>query len=818
MGMKKRFAWTCLLAIILAAAIRGAAWAAEEQEAVSPVAMEISLLYGQRGKLGSYIPVSVRLYGQSAAHFEGTVWFGTLESGGDDKEERYEYGYPVEVRPAETKEYPFYIPLGQKSSELHVILESQAGETVARETLHFDISRDQGRLLIGLLDDEPQRVGYLDSVNMNYGMVTSELIAMEDSTFPEDIRGLDLLDILVVNHYDTSRLSGEQQAAVRQWVHNGGILLLGTGEWAPETLGGFDPALTDGEPEILGLESVSMGAEYARRSPEDSVVEMVCADLSSVKGRTLIESDGLTLLVEVSEGEGAIDIFSYDLGDLGEFAAGNPGYAVRLFSAILGESALQELYFYSAYDKDTDYWNAQSLVSTGSTDRLPDPVLYGLVAAVYIAAAGPGAYLILKKRDMGIYYGVSVALLSAVFSVIIYMIGVRTRFTSEFFTYVSLRDVSDGAEEELTYLNIRTPDSRAYSVQLDPAYEVTPLTRSSRYDEVSVRAFSDGRDGNVSLRYSEEGTTIQARRSRAFASRFFRLEKKEDLSASGWFAADIRYFDGKISGYIMNCFPFALENTALITYGQTLPIGRMEAGEVREFEDVPLLTWPVDMAYLLANRLAGSARAEESESRQYLQTVERANVYSFYVNRYFGEYTPDIRISGFGPAVGADGAVLPEGKTVDGLTLYTCCTEAVQEQDGLIYRSGLMQRPEVASGNGSSYQTMMTLYGPDPVAVEYALGNDLEIERLSFLPVSDEFFDDSRYPYLKQFEGTIWFYNYDTKTYDPVEPAMSGTDGEVLASYLSPENHLIVKYAVQAGDTPGFNYALPLVMVQGRKR
>lgn len=815
--MKKRFAWMGLLVFLLAAAIHGAAWAAEERRAVSPVAMEISLLYGQRGKLGSYIPVSVRLYGQSAAQFEGTVWFGTLESGGDDKEERYEYGYPVGVKSAETKTYSFYIPLGQKSSDLHVVLESQAGETVARETLHFDISRDQGRLLIGLLDDEPQRVSYLDSVNMNYGMVVSELLPMEADTFPEDVRGLDLLDLLVINHYEVSRLSEEQQDAVRQWVRAGGILLLGTGEWAMETLGGFDPSLVDCEPDILGVESVSMGAEYAKKSPEDSIVDMVCTDLSAIEGRTLIESDGFTLLTAVTQGEGMIGIFSYDLGDLGEFAGENPGYAVKLFTALLGESALQELYFYSAYDKDTDYWNAQNLVSMGNTDRLPDPVLYGLVAAVYIAAAGPGVYLLLRKRDMGIYYGVSVGILSAVFSIVIYMIGVRTRFTSEFFTYVSLRDVSDGAEEELTYLNIRTPDSRAYSVQLAPTYKVTPLTRSSRYDEISVRAFSDSRDGNVSLRSSDAGTMIHANRSRAFASRFFKLEKKAPLSESGWLASDIRYFDGRISGYIMNCFPFALENTALITYGQTLPIGRLEAGEVREFENVPLLTWPVDMAYLLADHLTGGADTEENQSRQSLQTTECSNVYSFYINRYFGEYTPDIRISGFGPAGGTDATILPEGKTVDGLTLYTSRAEAVQEKGPLVYRSGLSQKPEAASGNWSSYQTMMTLYGLDPAAVEYDLGNDLEIGRISFLPVSDEFFDGSRYPYLKPFEGTAWFYNYDTKAYDPVELSASGLGGEALASYLSPENHLIVKYAVQAGDAPGFSYTLPLVMVQGRK-
>ena len=78
-----------------------------------PVSMEVSSIFGEIGKMGVHVPVSVRLYGQSASPFVGTVKVSTLETGAGSEEEIYEYLYPVQVNTAETKELEIYIPLGQ---------------------------------------------------------------------------------------------------------------------------------------------------------------------------------------------------------------------------------------------------------------------------------------------------------------------------------------------------------------------------------------------------------------------------------------------------------------------------------------------------------------------------------------------------------------------------------------------------------------------------------------------------------------------------------------------------------------------------------
>lgn len=53
--------------------------------------------------------------------------------------------------------------------------------------------------------------------------------------------GLSLFDVLVVNNYKLRDLSGTQTAAIMNWVQDGGVLILGTGDRVDDTLGRFAP-------------------------------------------------------------------------------------------------------------------------------------------------------------------------------------------------------------------------------------------------------------------------------------------------------------------------------------------------------------------------------------------------------------------------------------------------------------------------------------------------------------------------------------------------------------------------------------------------
>lgn len=783
-------------------------------ETAVPASMEVSSIYGENGKLGGEIPLHIQIYCQTEQPFTGKVRVKTLESSSDERVKIYEYEYPVTVNPGQTGEMDCYVLLGQKNNELRVTLESGDGTVYSEKSLKFNISREQGQLFIGALSDRAGRLDYLDDVGLDYGMVTTSLFPMEAETFPEDGRGLDLLDFLIINDFDTAGLSEKQKQAIEEWVLDGGRLLIGTGRRGQDTMGRYAAKYLEngtGEPKRY---FINLGTEYEVNSPKDAVIDLVCANLSIPGGTEILAGDGMPLLTVISAGTGQTGVFACDLGDLGSFAKKHSGFAMKLISSLLDENEISDLYFYSAYAKDDEYWNASSLVETGSPDRLPNLPLYGVVIVCYLAAAGPGAYLVLKKHDLRQYYGVAVVGLSALAAACVYVIGIRTRFTSEFFTWASIRELDGQEMRETTYLNIRTPDGRPYSVTLSPEFEVTPVTRSGRYDGIPVREFPDG-PADLTMTFQEDGTRIRAGKSQAFESWMFRLNRQTE-ETDGAILSEFTYSDGAVTGYVTNNCGFPLKNTALVLYGQTLFIGDLAAGETRRYENEPLSVWPVDMPYLISDTLVGAS--DEADSTERMRAAEEKSLYYRYLEKYYGRYTGEARISALGPEGDIFDQIFTGNSPSDGLVLYHAPAGIDREQDGLTERCGFAKTPEVSFSNGTYYQTVMTVYGSDAMTVEYSLGNDIEIEKLSFLPVSDEFLDADQYYYLSRFSGEASFYNRVTGNYDPVDLSRRDFGKEELSPYLSDENEIMIRYVNKADGQENVNAVLPLIMVTGRAK
>ena len=143
--------------------------------------------------------------------------------------------------------------------------------------------------------------------------------------------------------------------------------------------------------------------------------------------------------------------------------------------------------------------------------------------------------------------------------------------------------------------------------------------------------------------------------------------------------------------------------------------------------------------------------------------------------------------------------------------MVTSTIELNRGEGGLVYRPALQQRPTVISGNyEASYNSMYVGEAKEPAVVEYSLGNDLEIQRLSFETVSPCFVNNPRYPYLSAFEGKMYFYNHDTGHNDLMENRESFT-AEELKPYLSPTNTLTVKYVDENQNEYGWERHLPMM-------
>jgi len=185
-------------------------------------------------------------------------------------------------------------------------------------------------------------------------------------------------------------------------------------------------------------------------------------------------------------------------------------------------------------------------------------------------------YIFLKNRSLQIFYRQGVAVLAVVFAVIIYLMGMFTRFRSTFYTYAAIQDVTADYVTDTTYVNIRNPYNRPYQVELDPSYSVLPITRRSISASVGEAKFTGKESYQIAIERGEERLTIRGQDIPAFSPRYFKLERKQENTDNIGIAGNVDYFEGSISGEVTNHFPFPLENATLMLYGNMVLLGRLE--------------------------------------------------------------------------------------------------------------------------------------------------------------------------------------------------------------------------------------------------
>ncbi|MBO1914960.1 hypothetical protein J4G37_60310, partial [Microvirga sp. 3-52] len=61
--------------------------------------------------------------------------------------------------------------------------------------------------------------------------------------FPDDARGWDMVDYVVMDEYAFADLQSEKQLALLEWVKNGGIIIIGSSDNLENEVGVFAPYL-----------------------------------------------------------------------------------------------------------------------------------------------------------------------------------------------------------------------------------------------------------------------------------------------------------------------------------------------------------------------------------------------------------------------------------------------------------------------------------------------------------------------------------------------------------------------------------------------
>lgn len=817
MGQKKtvRFFLTWSVLVLAFLFLRPGNAAASAQGESAPVSMEVSYGFDDTAKSDRYLRVTVLLDNIQNQDFKGNLEILAPQS----SLEPYQYVYPVFVPAGQETEKELYIPLGVRADQMFVTVRGEDGEELLKKRVKLNISIDVADSFIGVFSDEPDRLFYLDGAGVRYGGIRTRTVQLSEAVAPENPLGYDQLDLIAVSDYDFGKLSDSQIRAIRRWVRDGGVLLFGGGRRFQESIGPFaaeilEPPYMDPVPELVRFDMEEKG-----KYEGDVSVTADCVDLNLKNGSVLLAGEKFPLMSSVVMGKGQIVVAAFSLADLSSLAMENPAFAGAFYTRVMGQERTDELSQEEYFGFSGEYFSLQGLINTGDVGRIPNVLLYTAVIAVYLLLAGPVIYYVLKRRGAHRYYMAGVVGCALVFTGIIYMLGVQTRFQEPFFTYATVFDTSEYGAEEKTFVNVRSPYNKPYEVAFLPDYEVRPLAKSYYYESTMVPAFTGKEDYRTSLRFLEDRTEIRVRDTVAFTPKLFTLRRRPE-NCERVFAGTATFFDGEISGTITNSSDQRLEDAVLLADGKAVLLGDLEAGQEVVLENCESLNYPLNYSYALAQAVTGGDQYAKADigDEAYLRAQERSRFLSFYLDSAGGGYVSEARIFAFSPEKSETSFLWEDRWMTEGITMVTQPVEMDRQRDGLVYRSALEQTPRTISGNCQPEYNILFAGEPvEPATIEYFLSSDLEIESIRFEPLAEQFSGNPLYPYVTAFSGTVYFYNYDTGHSDAVTLKEEFSAAE-LKPYLSPSNSLTVKYVSEKNEENVWESHLPMIYVMGREK
>lgn len=167
------------------------------------LSLDVSYGYDNTAKGGRYLPVDAALSNSGTEAFSGMLQAKVMESDGTV----YQYEYQVQAEAGEVMSARYYIPLGTGGDQILFTVSDEEGKSLVYKPVNLKVSRDVPEMFIGLLSDDPGELSYLNGAGINYSTLRTRTFELDETDFPEEEIGLDLLDVLVVNDYKLRNLS-----------------------------------------------------------------------------------------------------------------------------------------------------------------------------------------------------------------------------------------------------------------------------------------------------------------------------------------------------------------------------------------------------------------------------------------------------------------------------------------------------------------------------------------------------------------------------------------------------------------------------------
>lgn len=718
------------------------------------------------------------------------------------------YAMNVSLPKDSTKKLVMNVPMEVFNTKLKVNL-VEGKNTISTKSFRIDPGSSMDTYAIGILSDDYDSLKYINKMTVpNYGNFSTKNVRLDEGSFPVEVDVLKAFNVIVINNFDTSRLSSAQYEALKKWVEVGGLLVIGTGSSQSKTLSIFKDDFITGEVgEIRTIQATGLHKLAGSKTIEAMSIGVLDID---IKGSTAVLTEGpAVLLQKLEKGRGAVAVAAFDFGmePLSTWV-GNSAFAEKAISNALPAYYQSELQQKGMMPYDNIYAIDNAL---RNIPELPLPKTSHLIFlyAAYIILAAPLSYFLLKRMDKRELMWLTVPVLSIVFSGVIYVSGVGTRLTEPVTNIISLVDIDNsGAIVPKTYAGIFTPNKDSMKVEAGEDFGIKPLNINRGYyyggpvtDENSPKRI----DSKVIV---SPKTVLEFYDNGIWSMRTLNIESEKVLS--GKLESSLNYAKGAFTGTIKNTSGFDLDECYLITPNQYADIGPIKNGETKQINIKPSSYF--GNRYDLVNAIYRDpyTRLQQQNQKNRLSPEEITRSRSDMQKRQILEYGfMNQAYQGFEAKLIAWSStpvaeeILVNGKSTQRYekSFITSKVElSFRDGDSVEYPLGFLKPIVVNNLNSGNYDEFGRMfYGRGSVEVHYKMDSNIKVESV-------------KTQYTVGNQQRVRQYIWDVQKNDWIEGDYRSFDiyGDLLERYIDGDGMLKLKFEMDDD-----NVQLPLITVKG---
>lgn len=617
--------------------------------------------------------------------------------------------------------------------------------------------------LIGVLSDDYAALNYLNSQSIMLESYTgsTQLLELDEHVFPEQASGLESLSYLIINSFDTSKLSSDQYEAIKRWVEQGGVLIIGTGSDYRQTLSAFQDDFVKGTigssaEGTLQLDMDGGEKDKLKFGKNQGLVDLSLEEGKKLKG-VLKDSD---LIWNRDYGQGHVVVTAFNLGmePINSWKSKTNLGMLLLQSAAVGYSAMRicDLNYGNGTQNS---WSLSNALDGLHDIKYPDMKLMSILFLIFVILAGPGLYLLLKIVDKREFLWILSPVIAVGFTAAVFLVSRDMRIHEPRSASITMLYYDADTEKfaERVNMAIQTPGADRNNIVLDSSLSNLHLAVEER-DYYSLNMSSrENYDYKTAVCETAEGFRLGIKNNTIFGSTYLTLDHIPDTKEQSGLEVDLQRKTTGIRGMITNHTGHDLHCVSLYASSTMVMIGELKDGESVKISEKDNKIFEYD---LYGINLPGYTM----DTREYYQQV---NIWQLFSDKYlYNLGSKDVYIYGLADEWDAD--YITNASVKEKNTAMFIRHESMDYSD---YKDAeLFNLYDYAKGDNNEWDSDGQMYALT-AEVEYDLGAMVSISNIYALKRAK----DSEAKYGNTKNTKIYAWNVKTNQYEEIF-----TDDEII--------------------------------------